>query len=344
MPEFKLQRFRGGYAIAVYDGGCRLSRNKLESSDAAGAAAEFERLVAEAKRPVDPDVNALWEAYREDRAGRRIAENMEWSGKSIIPFFGKKKPADINVNLCRSYIATRRLKGRKNGTIGTELNHLRIVLAWAAKTNLIGKAPPMELPSKPPPRERHLTRDEFNALLDASETHHLRLFLVLAISTAARAGALLELTWDQIDFERGLIYLGQRNALRPRKGRATVPMTNSARAALSSAKRVTRSGFVIEWGGEAVTSVRTALNKAAERAQVKGVSPHVLRHTAAVWMAEAGRPIEEIAQYLGHSDTGTTQRVYARFSPGHLRQSANALELGSVRGFPGTSEDDPERS
>lgn len=331
MPEFKLQRLRGGFAIAVYDGGRRISRKQLESRDAAGAAAELSRIVAAASRPVDPTVGELWDAYRQDRIGRRIADNMEFSGRAVLPFFGGKRPRDVDAKQCRSYTTERRLKGRKNGTIGTELNHLRIVLAWAKKTGLIEAVPHVEMPAKPPPRERHLTREEFDALLDASETHHLRLFLVLAISTAARAGALLELTWDRVDFVRGLVFLGQRNVLRPRKGRATVPMTDTLRAALSAAKEIARSEHVIEWAGEGVSSVRTALSKAAARARLPGVSPHVLRHSAAVWMAEDGVPMGEIAAYLGHSDPTITARVYARFSPTHLRRAAGSLELGSAR-------------
>jgi integrase len=50
-------------------------------------------------------------------------------------------------------------------------------------------------------------------------------------------------------------------------------------------------------------------------------------HTAAVWMAEAGVPIPEIAQYLGHSNSRTTERVYARYSPGYLQGAARALSL-----------------
>lgn len=331
MPEFKLQRFRGGFAIAVYDNGRRVSRKQLGSRDAASAAAEFSRLVVEASRPVDPDVATLWAAYREDRAGRRIVENMAFSGRAILPVFGAMKPGQIDVKACRSYTAARRSLGRKNGTIGTELNHLRIVLAWAAKTKLIGQAPAMEMPPRAAPRERYLTRDEFEALLAAAETAHLRLFLVLAISTAARVAAILELTWDRVDFERGLIYLGQRNAIRPQKGRATVPMTSTVRAALAAAKPSARSEHVIEWAGEAVASVRTALGKAAKRAGVQGVSPHVIRHSSAVWMAEAGVPMGKIATYLGHSDEAITSRVYAKFGPGHLREAADALELGSAR-------------
>jgi len=50
-------------------------------------------------------------------------------------------------------------------------------------------------------------------------------------------------------------------------------------------------------------------------------------------MAEAGIPMEDIAQYLGHDDVTVTRRVYARFSPDYLRRAASVLEyddLGSL--------------
>lgn len=47
----------------------------------------------------------------------------------------------------------------------------------------------------------------------------------------------------------------------------------------------------------------------------------------AVWMAESGRPMSEIAQYLGHSDSQITETVYARYSPHYLRRAAAALEM-----------------
>jgi integrase len=44
-------------------------------------------------------------------------------------------------------------------------------------------------------------------------------------------------------------------------------------------------------------------------------------------MAEEGVPMQQIAQYLGHNDSSTTERVYARFSPDYLREAAKALNL-----------------
>jgi hypothetical protein len=38
-------------------------------------------------------------------------------------------------------------------------------------------------------------------------------------------------------------------------------------------------------------------------------------------------PMDQIAQYIGHEDSRTTFRVYARFSPDYLQNAARALEL-----------------
>ncbi len=144
----------------------------------------------------------------------------------------------------------------------------------------------------------------------------------------------IDLTWDQVDFDRGLVDLSGE-VLGRRKGRAVVPMNETARAALIEAKTGARTNSVIEWAGHRIRKIRRGIQAAASRAGLESVTPHVLRPTAAVWMAEAGRPMTEIAQYLGHSDSRLTERVYARYSPDHLRKAATALELGNLRSAQG---------
>ncbi len=332
MPvKYKLQRLRGGWCICAHDGGKRISRRQLDARDAAAAAVEFAEIVSDARRPIDPTVGEIWAAYRQDRAGRRIAENMEWSGRAILPAFGAMKPGAVGPADCRAYAKARALAGRKPGTICTELGQLRMVLTWAVKSRIIATAPHIERPQLPPPRERHLSRAEAEKVIAGAIAPHVRLFIILALSTAARATALLELTWDRVDFARGLIVLGDPDRTRRQKGRATVPMTQTARAALSAARESSVSDFVIEHGGGAIKSAKKGVHEAARRAGVKGVTPHVLRHTAACWMAQDGVRMEEIAAYLGHSDSSITERVYAKLAPGHLRGAAASLEMKIIK-------------
>ena len=60
----------------------------------------------------------------------------------------------ITIADCRAHIAERRQAGRKDGTIHTELGHLRMVLLWAEKHGLIKKAPMIERPGEAAPKRQ----------------------------------------------------------------------------------------------------------------------------------------------------------------------------------------------
>ncbi|MDE2102108.1 MAG: site-specific integrase [Patescibacteria group bacterium] len=258
---------------------------------------------------------AIYAAYLADKG----TERANWAWRQLGQTFGPLRPDQVTRGACRSYVVSRRTAGAGDGTIHTELSFLRAALRWHSKTT----PAQVELPSKPPPLDHCLSREQYGALLAAADTPHARLFIVLALATAGRMTAILELTWDRVDFERGLIRLGKGE--RRRKGRATVPMTDRAREALMEAARARTCERVIEYGGKPVGKIRHAFATVAVAAELPWCTPHVLRHTAAVWMAEEGVPMAEIAQYLGHSDSRICERVYARFSPSHLRRAARAL-------------------
>ena len=148
--------------------------------------------------------------------------------------------------------------------------------------------------------------------------------MTLALATGARASALLELTWDRVDFEKGRIQLSKGEERR--KGRATVRMSQRARTALTEAHEARTIEHVIEYGGMPLRSIKRSFREACARAKLKNVTPHVLRHTAAVWAIEAGASIDEVAQFLGHTDPRLTYRVYARYSTDYQKRITDALE------------------
>ena len=259
--------------------------------------------------------------------------NMAAEWKRLAPEIGYLYPHQLKDRHVRGYIEKRRAAGIGDGMLWTELGHLRTVLKWAEKRGKIERAPHVERPSKPPPKDRWLTKGEASRLIESCGAPHIRLFVVIMLTTAARPTAVLELTWDRVDFQAGFVALATGETER-RKGRATVPMNGSLRAALSEARSGATCDHVIEFAGQSVASVKTGFYAAARRARLDGVTPHTLRHTAAVWMAADGVPMPKIAQYLGHSDDTITQRVYARYAPGHMQDAANALEIYGLLGGP----------
>jgi len=184
----------------------------------------------------------------------------------------------------------------------------------------------MERPPKPAPKDRYLTRAEIDRLLAAPAEPHIKLAILLMLSTAARVTAILELTWDRVDLDRGQIDL-RKSSTGPRKGRAVVPINDGLRQALLNAREAALTDHVVEWAGKPIKKVTRGFKSAVVAAGLTDVSPHVLRHTSAVHMAEAGVPMPEISQYLSHSNAAITERVYARFSPDHLRKAAQVLDF-----------------
>ena len=335
MPEYRLGRLKGRYVVTWWEDGKR-RRYRLEASVTNVKDAEREALdlirQKRAEKPGGQTIKALWEAYRKEKDGRRVAVAMKHEWRAIGPHFGHLRPDQVTTELCRDYTAKRRKAGKHDGTIWTELGHLRTVFVWAGpdKRGLIPHAPPVERPPKPAPRDRWLTDAEIKQLLDAPMAHHIRLAILLMLSTAARVGAVLELRWDRVDFERGQVDL-RASDIGPRKGRAVVPMNKGLRAALTTAREAAMTDYVIEWAGEPVQSIKTGFNAAMKAAGLKNVSPHVLRHTAAVHLAASGSKMSKISQYLGHTNTAVTERVYARFSPDHLRDEADILDFTTTR-------------
>lgn len=315
----RLVKYRGLFAATWTEGG-RTVRVSLRTRDRAEAEARLQELQ---RRPLGDSVGEIMTAYLADldqRAARPDRPRDAW--KALQKHFAALRPEQVDRAACRLYVQRRRAKGRADGTIAKELGTLRAGLRWHdPRTPAV-----VELPPLPPPRERHLSRAEFDALVEACAAPHLKLFAILALSTAGRASAVLELTWDRVDFARGLVRLSAAAPGKKRKGRATVPMTARCRAALEAARETSASDRVVEWAGKPVASVKRSFARACANAGLEGVTPHTLRHTAAVWMAEGAASMPEIAAFLGHDDARTTERHYVRFSPGYLRKAAKALD------------------
>jgi integrase len=332
MPDNEIVPYRGKWALKCWiDGERRRLSLGLDATDVAERcpnypaaqqkAADLEREIAQ---PVTDNLTDVYLAYQNGAKliGKASVEN---SWKALKPFWGGLRVDQITRDRCEAYIRQRKKAGKADGTILKELSTLRCAVNWVNKQNPAVFA----MPSNPPPRDRWLTEHEFFRLLEAaSDWFHLVVFLHLAIATAGRKEAILEMKWEQVSWQMNRVSLGHKAG---GKARAVVPMGKTLRAVLQDAYAKRRTEFVIEYQGEAVKNIKKAFASAVKKAGLKNVTPHDMRHTAAVWMAGAGVPMEKIAQYLGHSDSRITEKVYARFAPEHLADAAAALDVGFMK-------------
>jgi integrase len=241
--------------------------------------------------------------------------------KNLEPHFGYKLGKAITKQDCRDYAAKRKRDGRSPSTIRTELEGLRACLRWHYGND----APQIPAPAPSKPRDRFLSKEERERLLTKIETPHVKLFTILAFTTGARMSAILDLTWDRVDLDAGMIDFNPAGRDVTNKRRTVVPLNARAKAALKEAKEGALTDYVIEYGGRRVLSVKKAIAAAARRSGVP-CSPHDFRRSAARWMAEADVSMEQIAQFLGHTSTRVTYATYARFSPRYMADAAAALD------------------
>jgi integrase len=319
MSDWRLVKHRGQWSLAYGTPRKRIATGTNDRGRAEAIAGEIWRRL---NKPAQERVSDLWEPYKQDRIASGASKSrLESLWRQIEPTFGYKLGRAITKQDCRDYAAKRKREGKSNSTVKTELEALRACLRWH-----YGKeAPQIVAPPPSKPRDRYLTKEEAARLLEHIETPHVRLFVTLALATGARMGAILDLTWDRVDFEHGTIDFMPAGRDKTNKRRTIVPMNAKAREALLEAYEGRLSDHVVEYGGEPVKSVKKAIRAAAKRAGVP-CSPHVFRHTAGVWMAQADVPMQKIAQFLGHTSTRVTEHTYARYSPRFMADGAAALD------------------
>lgn len=182
---------------------------------------------------------------------------------------------------------------------------------------------------------RLLSDDEYRQLHRACAGQAtLVLFVTLAWETGGRSGELLQLEWDDIDFERALVtFRNDPRTGRQTKGRRsrTVPLSENAVRALREHAAAFRllaplSPYVFKHltpnrtkrPGDRLESLYRAFKRAAKAAGVPDVRPHDLRHCFVTRKLAEGVAVQLVSRYVGHTDLATTMR-YAHLVPEHLR-------------------------
>lgn len=289
-----------------------------------------------------PTIAEILDDYlaEKERAGKE--EGAKYQVIHLKAFFKTAVVQSITETAINAYKSFRSVV--KENTIRRELSTLNAALNRAKRKGVIDKVPYIPMPKQPAPREYWITKKEAERLFNAAKieevrtsggkwitrpnpdtVNHLVVFIALAVNTLARKGAILGLTWDRVNFETGLINLIDPTVSETNKRRAIVPMNDTLRDILSRARLIAQSDHVVEYLGKPVKDIKRAFKRCAERAGLPKVTPHVLRHSGATWLAMAGIPIYEIARYLGHTDIKITYRVYAKYAPDYLRSAAAVL-------------------
>lgn len=287
---------------------------------------QFDADLQKPPKPHEQTIDILSDAYLDDRKGNVNAyDTLVHSLKPIREHFGFTQPQHITPLQNKSYIKKRQKLGRSNGTIIKELVTLRSALSFGERKKWIVKAPYIEMPPRPAPKDRWLTQDELNKLIDACKVPHIKTFILMAIKTGARKSAILQLTWDRVSFERGIIVYALPGKNHGNKRRAIVPMSESLKKELQTVREFAQTDWVIEHRGKPIKSIQESFKSALIGSGIDHCTIHDLRRTCATWLVQKGIPTREIARMLGDTEE-MIEKVYGHHSPEYLQNAANALD------------------
>lgn len=335
--KLRQRKSNGIFYVVTGSGGNteRISTRTAERAEAEQFRAQFIEGLKNAPPPPNPIVRILLDRYEQQRGPKtRSPDTIKYHRKHLDKYFGDLQPQHISNRTLENYADERRRQGKRrgndiikepisDGTVLREIGTLRAALRFAANERWIPSMMELEAPvPKPPPCDLWLTKTEVRKLIACAKSPHIKLFILAALSTAARSGAILDLKWEGVDFERMLINYGRGHG---NKKRTVAPMNKGLFEALAQAHKAKRSDWVIEIYGRRIKSVKGAFRRLTIECGIDA-TPHVLRHTAATWLVMDGVPIAEIARLLGDSEK-TVEKVYGKHSPTYLKRAVDALDL-----------------
>jgi site-specific recombinase XerD len=187
-----------------------------------------------------------------------------------------------------------------------------------AKPRVAGRLPNRELRTR-----EHLTPAGVERLIqtamDNRRGHRDATMILIAFRHGLRASELVDLRWEQTDFEQAVLHVRRVKNGTP----ATHPLTGRELRALRKLQRESGDNpfvFVSERGTPfSVSGFRRMIERAAQAAGLEiKAHPHMLRHATGYALANQGTDTRTLQAYLGHRSISNTVR-YTELAPGRFK-------------------------
>jgi integrase len=275
----------------------------------------------------------------------------------LLPVFGKIPLDEITRKGIKEFIITKQTVGLSPNTVRISRAYLSSILTQAVDDELIPINPAMgtgRYIKKVAPQKKvnPLTWAEKDLFEESVRIHFPRFypFFLTALRTGMRKGELIALKPSDINFRDRYIEV-KRNCVRgilgtPKSGKTRkVEMSDQLASALKGhlTKRKRDAlkmgmGDSLEWlfynqAGNMLDDAHLrnrVFNKALEKAKLRRIRIHDLRHTYATLRIQSGHNIADVSRQLGHHSIRITVDTYYHWMPGTNNQEVNELDLKSA--------------
>lgn len=191
------------------------------------------------------------------------------------------------------------------------------------------------------------TPEEFEKMIQCVDKYPLVMYFKFLYYTACRRGEALALNWNDIDLNTGIVSISKnvtrKGSNTPGKSyHITTPKNVGSNRKISlphffvdelkaykkwQKKNYSEINFVF-CGADPLTPkmIERSLNKASEKAGIKRIRVHDLRHSAASFLIHKGISIVAVSRRLGHSSTEETLNTYSHLLPDDQKMILGVLD------------------
>ena len=271
--------------------------------------------------------------------------------KWIKPKLGDIPLQQIDATMVKDLSLLAQEAGKSAATVRYILAVVSQVWRKAAQLTLVEGENPVSKVKKPRKdnrRMRFLSPQEANILLETIALRSVDLHdaAILSLFCGLRAGEIHALTWGDVDWTNGTIFVREpknknnRHAFISNEVKAVLMarMNEQAKTALIFPST---NGKIRRWVSDTFTRVVDKLgfndtgeftvNDSGEKVPIKihdarqRVVFHTLRHTFASWLVQGGTPLYTVGELMGHTTLEMTRR-YSHLAPSSLKNAALSLQ------------------
>lgn len=274
--------------------------------------------------------------------------------KHIIPYFENIGYSELTTPVINSFAEHKLKRGKSNGFGGLSaksVHDILVVMRSVAKyaEQEYGYRNPMRNISMPKSESKEAEvfnkgeRGRLQSYLQNNLTDS-NLGILLTMYSGLRIGELCALTWNDIDFENGVVHISkalQRVPDKSGKGKTTIAITSPKSKTsvrdiplpsfvLDILNRKKRSGGYILSGSGKPVEVRTMQNRfkaVLKECGIRSANFHLLRHTYATVCIESGFDAKTVSELLGHSSVNITLNRYVHSSMDMKKKCVARLNL-----------------
>ena len=238
--------------------------------------------------------------------------------KRIAKVFGQLPISQITPMHIASFKQTR---GNFPRSINKELDYLKSVITFAVKHQL---AEPLTFKIEKVPYRRPIPTvphpDEIEKFLEQIKHQDQKAICLLMYDGGCRWQEAVNVSWEDIDFNQGAMLIRHAKGGRARM----IPLPLRVREIIEPRKELSGLVFVSPRTGRRFVTLKTLFNHACEKAEVRHLTPHSLRHAHATFLLEATGDLRMVQCSLGHREVTTTQ-IYTHVSTGRLAEGMAQL-------------------